>query len=742
MEIDKQKINDIYMPEQWSRSYPIDLLLFFPKNEVKAIYLNKKNLFTDLKYWIAQKINLSKKQFLSINRIKFDVFSDIISSKIPRLSISFPFLKKKQRILVNPISITKELPKTPRNSLDIRNLEIIQWLVIHPDIYKLPPNPIKKIQEIYSKNSLKIKKTFTISTKIALISSIIILTSILFIIWYKNYLQSEVMKWYQQLYSIKEIQSSKDLIKTATSLNLKFTKLKILFLPINILANNFIYSNSQVATASNIINWWEELSQILLIWGYLWENFDKELAAENNSKLSLIDKINKVKLTDFYKKEYENIQKLNSLLKNTISYYSQINTLWNDALDKKFSQNLEKLINIKKYLTFAIDNSQILLKLAGDTMPVKYLILNQNKDEIRANWGFPGSVVTIDLYKWNVINIDKKDIYYYDWHLTPYRETPPEWLNIISPNHWLRDANYQPIFTESIDKINFFYEKAWGWSIDNVIWINQWLIEDLLKKYWSVRLDEIGLEITYKNFSTVMSILVENKFAKVISPKDILFKFSDKLEKKLISKKDYFGYFEILINNIISWDIVVWSRDKEIANYISLLWIDEKWLKDKWNWLYPVFTSIWWNKSDRYMSRDFRVISQDIWNCQVVNNFSLNSKHWFNENTRIEINKIFDDLKITDLQERNRLIAIQWSTENRQFVRILVPKWSIIKNTYWNNINIDDSNPKYTFFKFYLNTPVWLSKKIEFDYSLKIPNCQPKPIFYKQPGLNNYTFEN
>gem|GEM_PF-6808287 len=36
-----------------------------------------------------------------------------------------------------------------------------------------------------------------------------------------------------------------------------------------------------------------------------------------------------------------------------------------------------------------------------------------------------------------------------------------------------------------------------------------------------------------------MSTLVENKFQKIISPKDILFKFSEKLEQKLIEKKDY-----------------------------------------------------------------------------------------------------------------------------------------------------------------------------------------------------------
>ena len=68
---------------------------------------------------------------------------------------------------------------------------------------------------------------------------------------------------------------------------------------------------------------------------------------------------------------------------------------------------------------------------------------------------------------------DKKDVYFYDWHLYPYKELPPEGLNRISENYGLRDANYYPEFSKSLEKINFFYEKAGGGSIDTLIAINQ-----------------------------------------------------------------------------------------------------------------------------------------------------------------------------------------------------------------------------------------------------------------------------
>jgi len=65
-------------------------------------------------------------------------------------------------------------------------------------------------------------------------------------------------------------------------------------------------------------------------------------------------------------------------------------------------------------------------------------------------------------------------------------------------------------------------------------------------------MDEINLDVTSSNFSLIMSTLVENKFQKVISPKDILFKFSEKLEKKLLEKKDFIGYIDIILNNFIT----------------------------------------------------------------------------------------------------------------------------------------------------------------------------------------------
>ena len=41
----------------------------------------------------------------------------------------------------------------------------------------------------------------------------------------------------------------------------------------------------------------------------------------------------------------------------------------------------------------------------------------QNNDEIRASWGFAWSMAFIDVERWKVTNIEKKDVYALEWSI-------------------------------------------------------------------------------------------------------------------------------------------------------------------------------------------------------------------------------------------------------------------------------------------------------------------------------------
>ncbi|MDD2487046.1 MAG: DUF4012 domain-containing protein [Candidatus Gracilibacteria bacterium] len=727
----KDFLNDIFEKEE-GKSSIIDLFEFFPKSKIKAILHNNSKIFNDISSEEPKKINLSIVKKLKIDYLRNCKLLDIVSNK-PKISITI--IPKKYRKIIKNLNLSTKLPKLPRNTLDVRDLKETGIFREYPDIYKQRVS-IPKIPFVFLKKYKKlIRASFLKGLQFSFLIFLILGAFILFGLGFKNYMQAEVIDSYQKMYNFKNIRNGTQMKQEAISVKNKLNLLSIAFTPANLFGNNIFYKNDNIILANNIIKGGSQIGEIMVNIGDIYADLENELKI-GDSKIGL-EKLKGMKITDFLKKENEKIIKVNASLNKAISYYSRIDNLPDKSLNDKFHKVLSSLIKTSAMLEFYIGNKDMLMQALGDTKPVRYLVLNQNNDEIRANGGFPGSVITLELYKGNIIKYDKKDVYYYDWHITPYLETPPEGLNVISPNNGLRDANYSPIFKESADKINFFYEKGGGSSLDGVIAINQTLVKDFLLKYGSVHLPEINMDITSDNFSLVMSTLVENKFQKVTSPKDILFKFTDHLEKKLLEKKDFSGYFDILLDNFQKGEILFSSRNEDVSAFLEKYNFSENWKTETSNWFYPVFTSISGNKSDRYIGRTFNLTVKKNPDCSLENDFNFVSNNFFGDKDIIQMDKVFDDLGITDKNERNRLKGIEGKGENRQFVRVLVPKGTKL-NTDDASINLDSSNPKYDFIKFYMNTDISKTSKISFSYTTFPKSCSTATRFYKQPGLVNY----
>lgn len=126
-----------------------------------------------------------------------------------------------------------------------------------------------------------------------------------------------------------------------------------------------------------------------------------------------------------------------------------------------------------RYFTYGIEHKEDLLTFLGHDEPIRYLLLNQNRDEIRANGGFPGSVIVFTFYKGNILDLRRDDVYYYDWNLYPYKEPPPPGLALLTDNYGLRDVNYYPDFRLTLEKANGFIERSGDSTITSGIAIHQ-----------------------------------------------------------------------------------------------------------------------------------------------------------------------------------------------------------------------------------------------------------------------------
>lgn len=287
---------------------------------------------------------------------------------------------------------------------------------------------------------------------------------------------------------------------------------------------------------------------------------------------------------------------------------------------------------------------------------------------------------------------------------------------------------------ETVDR---FFQKSGGSSLNGLVVMNQGIVIDLLERYGPIALGKIGKTVDATNFSMLMSVLVENKVTKVSSPKDVLFDFVVELEKRLLERKDFAGYFDVFDRHAKSGEILAYSSDPEANALFGEIFPGEKNRKFEGNFAYPVFTSISGNKSDRYVRREFEIKSEPMDACKALNGFRMESDHRMSVDDKERVRGLLYDLGVP-LEEHEKQIFIQGNGDNRQYVRVLVPKGSKLSGTPPIQITVDDSMPEYTVFAFYLTTSPGQKSAAFFDYESDIANCEKKPVFHAQPGLVNY----
>lgn len=405
---------------------------------------------------------------------------------------------------------------------------------------------------------------------------------------------------------------------------------------------------------------------------------------------------------------------------------------------------MQSLLGIKEMLTFSLTHFEDIMRMLGDTKPEQYMIINQNQDELRANGGFPGSILSFELYKGRIQKFQKHDVYDYDWKLYPYKETPPSGLEGYSGNFGVRDANYYPDFRDSTKKIGFFVEKAGYNSVDTMIAINQGIIIELLKKYGSVKMPEYNLTIDHTNFSRVVSTLVEARvfpYKKLDtghtyqSPKEFLFRFMEAFGKQLADKRDIFGYLKILTDHFQRHEILVASKNSETEAFLEQLGSIESWQTDQGNFIYPIFTSLSGNKSDRYMKRKLSIKTKSLSGCTVHNSVILNSDHAITTTEKLKTEKLLYDFGINDPKEQARLSFIEGNGANTQYLRFLVPKDAVLDSGL--DMKTEAGTGNYVIFSTFHRTEPMKNSSLEFGYTTKVPNCIPTLIPYTQPGIKD-----
>ena len=195
---------------------------------------------------------------------------------------------------------------------------------------------------------------------------------------------------------------------------------------------------------------------------------------------------------------------------------SDVNEL-NDFIGILLKRYLDKSnIDIAKHKNkvYQVKNfSSRLSVLLGMDKPMKYLILFQNNMELRPTGGFIGSFSIISFDKGRMTEIVVNDVYSADGQLKGHVD-PPEALRIhLGEGGWyLRDANWDPDFSISADKIEWFLDKEINTKVDGVIAIDLSFVQKLLKITGPINLVDFSKTITAENIYINTQNEVESDF--------------------------------------------------------------------------------------------------------------------------------------------------------------------------------------------------------------------------------------
>jgi len=450
---------------------------------------------------------------------------------------------------------------------------------------------------------------------------------------------------------------------------------------------------------------------------------------------------------------YVEKNRLDRVYAEVIVLQNNISTLNKDLLPSDIQKQVQKgrdeIENLLVALGEIKNNFDSALKLLGDKMPHRYLVLLQNNHELRATGGFIGSYLLIDVNDGKITRMEAKDIYESDGQLSE-QILPPAGIDKVSEYYHMRDANYSPDFSESAEKIMWFLEHSRGPSVDTVIAIDQSVIEKFLELTGSVRLEHLPLQIRADNFNTIFSYFIESKLNKGVTPKQILFDFIPVFKDKLFDINGLVGVLDVLNTAAKSRHIQAYSTDLDIQSLIERLSVDGKMLKPalKTDYLNVVTTSIGGNKSDEFIHTQINHQTEVADSGLLIDNLSITKAHTWTEEAFVNLNYLISRYG-TGKASLKTLRFILGEGRNLDYMRIYVPKGSRLISA--TGVDIDDieisEDLGYSVFGF-VYTPVLAgdSETVQLQYELPYHLVFQSADTYrfvaqKQAGAENVTFK-
>ncbi len=242
-------------------------------------------------------------------------------------------------------------------------------------------------------------------------------------------------------------------------------------------------------------------------------------------------------------------------------------------LQPTFSHAEYKLQSIRKILSYAEELLTVYPKIAGFKTTQSFLVLLQNSNELRPMGGFIGSLGLATFDNGILSDFSIEDVYAIDGQLKGHVDPPRPIAELLGNEHWyLRDSNWDPDFSISGQRAEWFYEKETGKHVDGVLAINIPIIERMLTAIGPIQLPDYNDRITKENFFGKSLYYTQNNFFPGSTQKrDFLGSLARAAMTKIMTDKDIdsLALIKAVMDGIEQRDMLLHIQDPEVQSMIE-----------------------------------------------------------------------------------------------------------------------------------------------------------------------------
>jgi len=148
---------------------------------------------------------------------------------------------------------------------------------------------------------------------------------------------------------------------------------------------------------------------------------------------------------------------------------------------------------------------QVAPQILGADAPQTYLLLAQNRDELRATGGFISGIGIVRIQNGKILQFDLGDSYQSDDFTKPYPKPPEPLKRFMLADYWVtRDSNWSPDFPSAAQEAQALYTLSTGVETQGVIAFNQLAVRSILQVIGPIQVTGTDEPVTADNVEAYM----------------------------------------------------------------------------------------------------------------------------------------------------------------------------------------------------------------------------------------------